>query len=112
MSTAAFAPAPGPSVRLTPEQINAIKHTARAVLGADARVVLFGSRTDATQKGGDIDLLFQTDHPVANRATTIGQLYVALLRRLGDRKIDILLQDPNTPPAPVLQMAQQTGIAL
>ena len=99
-------------MRLTLDQIQAIKQTAHAVLGEDARVILFGSRADEAKKGGDIDLLFETDHPVSNRATTIGTLYVSLIRKLGDRKIDILLKDVATPPAPVLKIARQTGIQL
>lgn len=99
-------------MRLTQEQIQAIKQTADTVLGKDARVILFGSRTDDTKKGGDIDLLFETDQAIANRATTMGALYVALIRKLGDRKIDILLKDAATPEAPVLAIARQTGIQL
>jgi predicted nucleotidyltransferase len=86
-------------MRLTPDQIAAIKQTAHAVLGDGARVILFGSRVDDTKKGGDIDLLFETERPVGNRATTIGAIYVALVRKLGDRKIDILLKDGTTPTA-------------
>lgn len=99
-------------MRLTPEQIDAIKQSAYAVLGADARVTLFGSRVDDSKKGGDIDLLFETDQLLENRATTLGALYVALIRKLGDRKIDILLKDIATPTAPVLAIARQTGILL
>jgi len=99
-------------MRLTQEQIQAIKQTADAVLGKNARVVLFGSRTDDSKKGGDIDLLFETDRVIANRAATMGALYVALIRQLGDRKIDILLQDAASPEAPVLTIARQTGIEL
>ena len=82
------------------------------MLGADARVTLFGSRVDDSKKGGDIDLLFETAQLLENRATTLGTLYVALIRKLGDRKIDILLKDMATPPAPVLAIARQTGILL
>jgi len=99
-------------MRLTPNQIKSIKQTAQTVLGDDAQVILFGSRVDDAKKGGDIDLLFETDQPVSNRATLIGQLYVSLIRKLGDRKIDILLRDPATPAAPVLEIARQTGIQL
>ena len=99
-------------MRLTLDQIQAIKQTAHAVLGEDARVILFGSRGDDAKKGGGIDLLFETDHPVANRATTVGALYVSLIRKLGDRKIDIILKDVATPAAPVLEIARQTGIQL
>jgi predicted nucleotidyltransferase len=99
-------------MRLSTDQIQAIKQTAKAVLGAESRVILFGSRVDDTKKGGDIDLLFETDSLVSNRANTIGQLYVSLVRKLGDRKIDILLKDIATPTAPVLELARQTGIQL
>jgi len=99
-------------MRLTTDQVIAIKQTAQTVLGDNARVVLFGSRVDDAKKGGDIDLLFEIDHRVENRATTLGALYVALIRKLGDRKIDILLKDINTPAAPVLDVALQTGIQL
>ena len=99
-------------MRLTHDQIQAIKQTAHALLGEDSRVILFGSRADDTKKGGDIDLLFETDHAVSNRAATIGALYVSLIRKLGDRKIDILLKDAATPAAPVLAIARQTGIQL
>lgn len=99
-------------MRLSPEQVLAIKQTAKTVLGDDARVILFGSRVDDSKKGGDIDLLFETEHPIQNRATTMGDLYVSLIRKLGDRKIDILLKDTATPAAPVLTIARQTGIQL
>jgi hypothetical protein len=39
-------------------------------------------------------------------------LYVSLIRKLGDRKIDVLLKDAATPDAPVLRVALETGIAL
>lgn len=99
-------------MRLTPDQIQAIKQTAHAVLGPESRVILFGSRVDDAKRGGDIDLLFETDHLIGNRATTVGALYVSLIRKLGDRKIDIVLKDIATPPAPVLEIARQTGIKL
>lgn len=99
-------------MRLTNEQIQAIKQTACAVLGADARVVLFGSRVDDARRGGDIDLLFETDQRISDRSSAVGALYVALIHQLGDRKIDILLKDSATPIAPVMKIARQTGIQL
>jgi predicted nucleotidyltransferase len=99
-------------MRLNSDQIQAIKQTAEAVLGDGARVILFGSRVDDAKRGGDIDLLFETDRRVSNHATTVGALYVALIRKLGDRKIDTLLRDASTIAAPVLAIARQTGIEL
>lgn len=48
-------------MRLTTDQIQAIRKTTERVLGADARVSLFGSRVSDDYKGGDIDLFFETD---------------------------------------------------
>ena len=98
--------------RLAQDQVLAIKSVAQRVLGGDARVILFGSRTDDAKRGGDIDLLFETPHLVGNRVTAMGQIYVALIRELGDRKIDLLLSDPDTPDAPVLRVARETGVVL
>ena len=99
-------------MRLGEHQVSAIKALARRLLGDDARVILFGSRSDDAQRGGDIDLLFETPRPVGNRAVALGQLYAALIRELGDRKIDVLLSDPTTPDAPVLRIARETGVVL
>ncbi len=99
-------------MRLTPDQVQAIKLAAHTVLDKDARVTLFGSRTDDQRRGGDIDLMFETPLRLGNRVATQGQLYVALIRQLGDRKIDLLLKDADTPEAPVMRIARETGIML
>jgi len=99
-------------MRLTSDQIQAIKLAAHAVLGDDAQVTLFGSRTDDRRRGGDIDLMFETPRRLANRATVQGQIYVALVRQLGDRKLDVLLKDADTPEAPVMRVARETGVRL
>lgn len=75
-------------MRLTPDQVQAIKLAARTVLGKDARVKLFGSRTDDHKRGSDIDLMFETPPRLENRVATQGQLYVAgELQRLGVQQI-------------------------
>jgi predicted nucleotidyltransferase len=99
-------------MRLTTEQVQAIRHTAQRVLGADARVRVFGSMAVDDRRGGDIDLLFETDTHLANRAKVLCQLHGALTLALGDRKIDVILKDANTPPAPVFEIAKRTGVLL
>ena len=47
-------------MRISPQQIATIIHTARSVVGQDAQVWLFGSRLDDNRKGGDIDLLIES----------------------------------------------------
>jgi len=99
-------------MRLSSDQVKAIKQTTQQVLGDDARVTLFGSRTDDALRGGDIDLLFETPHQLDNRVATTGKLYVTLIRHLGDRKIDVLLKDAATAEAPVMRVARETGVVL
>ena len=99
-------------MRLTTDQIQAIKHTAHTVLGADARVTLFGSRVNDARRGGDIDLMFETPHALPDRTARESALYVSLIRQLGDRKIDVLLKDARTTEAPVMKLARETGVLL
>ena len=95
-------------MRLSSDQVQAIKAVARR----RSEVILFGSRTDDTLRGGDIDLLFETRQATGNRAQVLGRIYAGLIERLGDQKIDLLLKDANTPDAPVLQQARARGLRL
>ncbi len=47
-------------VRLTEEEIKMIRKIIKKY-DPDAKIILFGSRTDLTKKGGDIDLLVISD---------------------------------------------------
>ncbi len=99
-------------MRLNNSQIHAIKQTAQLLLGDDARVTLFGSRTNDALRGGDIDLLFETPRQLDDRVGVTGRLYATLIRCLGDRKIDVLLKDATTAEAPVMRAARETGVML
>ena len=57
-------------MRLTLNYRDIIVTTAKQMLGDDAMVWLFGSRTDDTQKGGDIDLYIETNTLLENRTAS------------------------------------------
>lgn len=99
-------------MRLTPSQKQITKSTVSRVLGTENRVWLFGSRVDDTLRGGDIDLLIETEAVLPSRAKTLCQLYGALIYALGDRKLDILLKDARTRDTPVFNIAKRTGVIL
>ncbi len=71
------------AMRLTPQQIDIIRATVAEVGGADARVRLFGSRVDDNARGGDIDLLVETPHPVDDPATMIARLSARIRNAVG-----------------------------
>jgi predicted nucleotidyltransferase len=99
-------------VRLTPDEQKAIKNLVRQTIGERARVWLFGSRVDDQKRGGDIDLYIQTDDTLENRATTLCKIEGQLVMSIGDRKIDLLLQDGRTPDLPIFAAARQQGVML
>lgn len=93
-------------MRLTASEVQAIREEVQRVDPA-AEVYLFGSRTDDTARGGDIDLWV--------RSSTIGyadrlRLQVRLKERLGWQKIDLLVSGRDD--TPMVQAAAETAIRL
>ncbi len=74
-------------MRLSKEEIKIIK---KSILDIDpnAQIKLFGSRTDDTKLGGDIDLLLISDKLTFSDKLTI---LINIKKYLGERKIDIIL---------------------
>ena len=99
-------------MRLQPEQAKTIKDTVERLVGPSSRVWLFGSRVNEALRGGDIDLLVETDEIVPNRVKTLCKIEGALVMALGDRKLDVLLKDARTPDVPVFEVARRQGILL
>ena len=99
-------------MRITPAEAQTIKDTARAVLGERAGVWLFGSRADDAKKGGDIDLYVELppeDYAYPKQV----QFWCALIDRLGDQKIDIVINKLGLSPAlPIHTFAKRQGIKL
>lgn len=97
---------------MTPLQAQITKSTVDRVLGTASRVWLFGSRAEDTLRGGDIDLLIETEAALSNRAQTLCHLHGALTYALGERKLDILLKHARTHDAPIFSIAKRTGVIL
>ena len=83
------------AMRLTDDQIQAIRQLARQVSGIRAQVRIFGSRLDDTAHGGDIDLMLELLEPVDNPALMAAQMSAQVSRAMHGRKVDVLLSAPN-----------------
>ncbi|NPA41729.1 MAG: nucleotidyltransferase domain-containing protein [Aquificae bacterium] len=96
-------------VRLSQEEIEAIKNTAKKVFGEGTKVILFGSRVDPNKRGGDIDLYIipaSRENLFDKRIRFLAQLKM----EIGDQKIDLVLAED--PSRPIEQEALKTGVEL
>ena len=98
------------SMRLTQENAKLIKTTAGRLFGDNAKIYLFGSRTDDQKKGGDIDLYIETSVKEGLVDKKIKMLQV-LENRLGKQKIDIVLNNA-TASLYIYEVAKREGILL
>ena len=100
-------------MRLTPDQIEAIRGAASDAFGGEARIWLFGSRVDDSKHGGDIDLLIKPsnmDDETAKLKSKI-RFLSRLQKLLGDRKIDVVLEAPQDQRS-IVRIARETGVEL
>ncbi len=76
----------------------------------NCKVYLFGSRTDPTKKGGDIDLPVVLDKPLEGDEDLT---FLARLRKRGIlRKVDLLILDPTREAVGVYKTALEEGIRI
>ncbi len=99
-------------MRITPQEISAIRRVTAEVAGAVARVSLFGSRTRDDLRGGDIDLLVELPEATADKLSVALRTSARLQMLIGQRKIDVLVTDPQTVETPLILAARLEGNAL
>ena len=97
-------------MRLKRSDIESIKKITKECFGDEAKVFLFGSRTDDTKKGGDIDLYIETADDKLILKKKLRMLGM-LSDRLGEQKFDIVVND-FTSKKYIFDVARNEGIAL
>ena len=105
-------------MRLSTDQILAIRQAATVAFGQGTSVWLFGSRVDDAKKGGDIDLLVRPQSLIASGAADGAQgfmqkikMLTLLEQHLGERKVDLVVEQPQD-TRPIVEVAHKTGIKL
>ncbi len=99
-------------MRITDNEAKAIRRVTEEVAGLQARVALFGSRTDAALKGGDIDLWIALPEVTADKLSVALKTSARLQLLIGERKIDVLVTDPQSEETALIRAARRTGIVL
>ncbi|MGC9208193.1 hypothetical protein [Acidithiobacillus sp.] len=62
-------------MRLSPEQIAQLRQSVAESFGPEIRTSFFGSQVDDHKRGGDADLLVESNAPIDNPAFSAAQLY-------------------------------------
>lgn len=75
-------------VRLSAKEIEIIRATVSRLLGDRACIRIFGSRARENEKGGDIDILVETEQQLLGRVASACRLASELQMQLGDQKIE------------------------
>jgi len=90
-------------MRLTTEQTQSILEAVTRQAGRSSIVYLFGSRLDDHARGGDVDLLIETDRPL----TLIERAKIKLELEAGlGLPVDIVTQGRNKAPTPFQRIAR------
>jgi predicted nucleotidyltransferase len=96
-------------MRLTPAQIGLITETVSRLTDGSATVFLFGSRLDDRARGGDVDVLIETNTPL----TLIERARIKMeLESLLNLPVDILSQARNTVSTPFRSIARAGAVRL
>ena len=90
-------------MRLTPDQTRVILHCVRQQFGDQAQVKLFGSRLDDTARGGDVDLLVESQQPPTLRQRVLATM---ALEQALDLPIDIVASQIGTPGSAFARIAR------
>ena len=99
-------------MRLTAEEVAAIKAAACEAFGGTVIVRLFGSRTDDTERGGDIDLHVEAD-AIADQWGARARFDDILFRRIEPQKVDLVItQRGGRIPRGFERIAYRDGIVL
>lgn len=99
-------------MRIDPAEAQMIRRVVEAQFGTETRLWLFGSRTDDTARGGDVDILVDVGQAVENPAWAASCAESTLMRALGGRRVDVVLAAPNLQETALHRLARRDGVPL
>jgi len=99
-------------MRLSEFEKENIINLASRHFGSDVQVFLYGSRTSNLQRGGDIDLFIRNPDGRRLKVRTKIHFITDLILRIGEQKIDVVLDNPDRKDSVFFKTIDQTGIQL
>lgn len=99
-------------IRLTDFQISAIKQAFKECFTEQDHLWLFGSRTDLSKRGGDIDLYIETTENDFTKVTKMRSSFITKLWiKIGEQKIDVVIKNDDKELL-IYKIAREQGIQL
>lgn len=101
-------------IRLSDNDLEALKDCFKKHFLDNDKLWIFGSRVETQKKGGDIDLYIETSVPTRVEAIKIRNNFIWDLEQcIGEQKIDVVLSLINDPyPLPIHKIALSTGVRI
>ena len=96
-------------MRLNAEQKEAIREVVLSLAGENAQTMVFGSRLDDTRRGGDIDLMIESDRKLGSLDKA--RIKMQLEGRIG-LPVDVLIHTRGSSLTPFQCIALESGVAL
>jgi len=96
-------------MRLDPKQITAIRQAVLAIAGPHARIIVFGSRLRDDAKGGDLDLLVESEQVIDLYQQA--RIKIQIEEHL-NLPVDIITRQLGAGITPFQRIALETGVSL
>lgn len=93
-------------MRLSPDQTRRILQSLRQQFGPHTQVSLYGSRLDDAGRGGDVDLLVETEQPATLRQRAMAQWRLESELQL---PVDMLVVQQADPGSAFVRIARATA---
>jgi predicted nucleotidyltransferase len=98
-------------MRVTQQEIAAIKMAALDIFGQQAVIRLFGSRANDEARGGDLDLHLETDPDKADQQDEL-RFQSAVWGAMNELKVDLIVTKRGEPLTWIERAAYRDGIVL
>ena len=98
-------------VRLNNNEVKAIKQIAYLIF-TDPSIYIFGSRSDLSLRGGDIDIYIETNDDVLEILNKKINFLTELTKKLGEQKIDVVIKAKNSKDNDIFNIAKKTGVMI
>lgn len=101
-------------IRLTSDELLAIRNSFRDIFLSEDHLWIFGSRANISKKGGDIDLYIETNiNDFDDASNRENRLVLSLWEKIGEQKIDVVLNILSmNKQLPIYEIAKKTGVQI